>query len=70
MVIGDETHLFKAKSLSSIITKLTEAEYRIGVSGTLDGSLVNELVLQGHFGTNLQSHKDKGTPKKGRFYPI
>ena len=64
MVIGDETHLFKAKSLSSIITKLTEAEYRIGVSGTLDGSLVNELVLQGHFGPIYKVTKTKELQKR------
>ena len=49
-VIGDEAHNFKAKSLTSIMTKCTEAEYRFGTTGTLDGSSVHELVLQGVFG--------------------
>lgn len=49
-VVGDEAHTFKAKSLTSILTKMTETKYRIGTTGTLDGSETNELVLQGLFG--------------------
>lgn len=50
VVIGDECHLFKAKSLSGIMEKLTEAKYRFGFTGTLDGSKTHELVLKGLFG--------------------
>ena len=50
MVIGDEAHTFKAQSLVSIMTKLTHADYRFGTTGTLDGSQVNKLVLEGLFG--------------------
>lgn len=49
-VIGDECHTFKAKSLVSIMTKLHEAKYRIGFTGTLDDSQTNKLVLEGLFG--------------------
>ena len=49
-VIGDEAHLFKAKSLTDILTKLHHAKYRIGFTGTLDGSKTNKLVLEGLFG--------------------
>lgn len=49
-VFGDEVHGFKAKSLSSIMNKATEAKYRFGTTGTLDGSEVNELVIEGLFG--------------------
>jgi len=49
-VIGDEAHLFKAKSLTSIMEKLTECKYRFGFTGTLDGSETNKLVLEGLFG--------------------
>lgn len=38
MIIGDEAHTFKAKSLTTIMEQLTEAEYRIGTTGTLDGT--------------------------------
>ena len=50
VVVGDECHLTTAKSLSSIMEKCTNAYIRAGVSGTLDGSVVNEMVLKGHYG--------------------
>ena len=50
MVVGDECHGFKSKSLMQIMNKATEAEYRFGTTGTLDGTQTHELVLQGLFG--------------------
>jgi len=50
-VIGDEAHLFKAKSLTDIMTGLSNAKYRIGTTGTLDGTKTHRLVLEGLFGS-------------------
>jgi superfamily II DNA or RNA helicase len=50
VVIGDEAHLFKAKSLTSIMSKLTNCPYRFGFTGTLDDSQTHKLVLEGLFG--------------------
>jgi superfamily II DNA or RNA helicase len=50
VVMGDECHLFKAVSLSKIMTKLEDCKYRIGLTGTLDGTKTNKLVLEGLFG--------------------
>ena len=50
MVIGDEAHNFKAKSLTAILEKCVNAEYRIGTTGTLDGTQTHQLVLEGLFG--------------------
>lgn len=50
VVIGDEAHLFKARSLVSIMEKLTDCKYRFGFTGTLDGTKTNKLVLEGLFG--------------------
>ena len=50
VVIGDEAHLFKAKSLTSILTKLSGCRYRFGLTGTLDGTQTHRLVLEGLFG--------------------
>ena len=50
-VIGDEAHLFKAVSLTKIMTKLTNCKYRVGLTGTLDGTKTHKLVLEGLFGT-------------------
>lgn len=49
-IIGDEVHGFKSKSLSSIMNKARFAEYRFGTTGTLDGTQVHRLVLEGLFG--------------------
>jgi len=50
LVIGDEAHGFKSKSLTSIMTKCINAEYRVGTTGTLDGTQTHKLVLEGLFG--------------------
>jgi len=50
VIIGDEAHLFKAKSLTSILTKLSGTRYRFGFTGTLDGTQTHRLVLEGLFG--------------------
>ena len=50
IVIGDEAHLFKAKSLTSIMEKLVDCQYRFGFTGTLDGAQTHKLVLEGLFG--------------------
>jgi superfamily II DNA or RNA helicase len=54
VVIGDEAHLFKAKSLTDIMTGLINAKYRIGTTGTLDGTKTHKLVLEGLFGPVLK----------------
>jgi len=50
-VIGDEAHLFKANSLTTIMKNLGNCKYRFGFTGTLDGSHTHKLVLEGLFGT-------------------
>ena len=49
-VIGDEAHLFKAQSLTKILTQCINTKYRVGLTGTLDGSKTHKLVLEGLFG--------------------
>ena len=49
-VIGDEAHMFKAKSLTGIMTKMHYCKYRFGLTGTLDGTQTHQLVLEGLFG--------------------
>ena len=49
-IIGDEAHLFKAQSLTTIMSSCTNARYRIGLTGTLDGTKTHKLVLEGLFG--------------------
>ena len=49
-ILGDEAHSFNAKELTSIMTNLSNTKYRIGCTGSLDGTKVNELALRGLFG--------------------
>jgi len=54
LIIGDEAHLFKAQSLTKIMTNLTDCAYRFGMTGTLDGTQTHRLVLEGLFGVVKQ----------------
>jgi superfamily II DNA or RNA helicase len=49
VVIGDEAHLFKSKSLITIMTHLHHTKYRYGFTGTLDGTQTHKWVLEGLF---------------------
>ena len=65
VVIGDEAHQFKSKSLISIMTKLDNAKYRYGFTGTLDGSQTHKWVLEGLFGPSYKIIKTDELMKKG-----
>ncbi len=49
-IIGDEAHTFTSSSLTTSMDKAWNAKYRIGTTGTLDGTKTHELVLEGVFG--------------------
>jgi superfamily II DNA or RNA helicase len=51
LVVGDEAHLYKSKEISELMCKLSNAKYRLGTTGTLDGTKTHKLVLEGLFGT-------------------
>ena len=65
VVIGDEAHLFKSKSLISIMTKLHHAKYRFGFTGTLDGTQTHKWVLEGLFGPSYKVTKIDELMKQG-----
>ena len=65
VVIGDEAHQFKSKSLISIMTKLGNAKYRYGFTGTLDGTQTHKWVLEGLFGPSYKIIKTNELMKKG-----
>jgi len=50
VVIGDEAHLFKAQTLKGILEKMKHTSVRVGTTGTLDGTEVHRLQLEGLFG--------------------
>ena len=64
-VIGDEAHLFKSKSLVSIMTKLLDCKNRYGFTGTLDGTQTHKWVLEGLFGPSYKIIRTDELMKKG-----
>ena len=65
VVIGDEAHLFKSKSLIAIMTKLHHAKYRFGFTGTLDGTQTHKWVLEGVFGPSYKITRTSELMEKG-----
>jgi superfamily II DNA or RNA helicase len=65
VVIGDEAHLFKSKSLIQIMTKLHHAKYRFGFTGTLDGTQTHKWVLEGLFGPSYKIIRTSELMEKG-----
>lgn len=52
--IVDEAHNAKATELTKIMTKMTNVPFKYGFTGTTDKTEVNEMVLEGLFGRQLQ----------------
>jgi superfamily II DNA or RNA helicase len=65
VVVGDEAHQFKSASLVKIMTKLHQAKYRYGFTGTLDGTQTHKLVLEGLFGPSYKTIKTHELMEKG-----
>jgi len=65
VVMGDEAHLFKSKSLIQIMTKLHHAKYRFGFTGTLDGTQTHKWVLEGLFGPSYKIIRTSELMEKG-----
>ena len=66
VIIGDEAHTFKSNALVAIMAKMTDVQYRIGTTGTIDNKKVHKLVLEGIFGpvykvTSTKKLMDQGT---------
>ena len=65
VIIGDEAHQFKSKSLVGIMTKLKDTKYRYGFTGTLDGTQTHKWVLEGLFGPSYKITKTKELIDRG-----
>lgn len=49
-VLCDETHLAKCDSIVSVMGKCVNADYRIGVTGTMPNETLDQLQIKGSFG--------------------
>lgn len=59
VVVVDEAHLAKAKSITGIMEKTPHVKYRYGLTGTLDDTQTHKLVLEGLFGKVYQVTETK-----------
>jgi len=65
-VIGDEAHLFKAKSLVKVMGNLPHCDLRFGLTGSLDGTETGQLLVEGLFGPVFTVAKTMDLVESGR----
>jgi superfamily II DNA or RNA helicase len=65
LVIADECHEDKSDKLRQLIEKCKMSKYRYGFTGTLDGTLTNEMILRGLFGDVYQISRTSDLMDKG-----
>ena len=58
-VIADECHMYKSNELTQIVEKCKNAEWKTGLTGTLDDIYMHELTLTGLFGPTLKNVSSK-----------
>lgn len=75
MVMVDEVHKATATTIQRIVQSCTNAFWRVGLTGTLDGSKTNEKTLVGLFGpkhqtTTTKELMDAGMVAQAEIHPI
>lgn len=70
VIVGDEAHSFKAKSLTTIMEGMPSTRYRIGTTGSLDNKKINQLVLEGIFGPVHRVTTTKALQDQGKLAPL
>lgn len=60
VILMDEVHQAKADSIKGIFEKATDVKYRFGMTGSLDKSAVNKMVIKGLIGeiSKVKSTRD------------
>ena len=64
-VFVDEAHLAQAESIKKIMEKAENADYRIGLTGTIEDTQTHKLVLQGLFGKIFSTIKTSELMERG-----
>ena len=65
-VIVDEAHQADAVCISGIIDKLPDAKFRVGLTGTLDGTKTHELFMRGLFGKLIKTTTTRKLMDEGK----
>ena len=50
-VLSEMRYIYSTKSLTNIMNKMHQTQYRHGFTGTLDGTQTHRLILEGLFGS-------------------
>lgn len=69
-VLGDECHLYTAKSLQGILEKLVRCPFRVGTTGTLEHTNAHVLSLEGVFGPPVRVASTADLQERGFLTPI
>lgn len=69
-VIVDEVHLARATSLSGILEKCSSSSYKLGLTGSLDKSLTNRMMLTALFGKPYKVATTRNLIDKGHLSDI
>lgn len=68
--ICDEAHEADSKCQSAIIDQMAHARFRMGLTGTLDGTLMHELEMQARFGSLYRAARTKDLQDEGTLSPL
>ncbi|MFW6282045.1 MAG: DEAD/DEAH box helicase family protein [bacterium] len=64
-VLVDETHGASSNSINSCLKKCVNAEYRIGLTGTMPKELINQFTIYGYLGPKIFELKSSELIDKG-----
>lgn len=70
LLIGDEAHTYKSKVTGEMVARTTNAHYRFGLTGTLDGTETHLWVLEGAFGPVFRATTTKKAIESGVLAPL
>lgn len=69
-IVHDEVHRSKAKTFKTVLENCINADRRVGLTGTLDGVEVNELVIKGLVGKTKDIISTKELVQSGLGTPL
>lgn len=70
LVVGDECHGAKAKTLIKIISAMENTPYRFGTTGTLDNIELNKATIEGLFGAQYKTTTTRALIDQGHIADI
>lgn len=69
VIIGDEVHLFAAKSCTTLMSKTGSIKYKFGTTATLKDTKCHVMALEGMFGKVIKKTTTRELIEKGKLTP-